>query len=395
MTKLTARRSLGVTLLAFLITAGSISESAAAGPLTPDQDFAARCAAPGVMKCMGMDTVASTIPNNGGNGAGSEHDRGYNFGLLSIGDGVNPPAIDTTVKASGAGSMRMTISKGGNASSAGQFFANFGNVNGTGNLINTGDQIYIQYRVRWDAAMANPANFPDAGGGITAGHKISDVSFGDLASCSPTNKSSADCPTSCPNQGFEMVTQQFQDRPTYMGYANCSGVASFQPFTHVVGGTNFSIANVTGCFNPYNQGPGCFVIQPNEWFTVKLYFRIGQYNTWSNAVKVWFGHEGQPLVKYIDCSAEQPIKCDGNGVDPATNGWIFNMIDPNTGNPTILPGFGVGKVWLGPFTTNLGSALATGNVWYDELIISTQDIADPGGAADTLRPQAPTNMQLL
>src|SRR5882672_8754409 len=68
-----------------------------ANPPPGSQPFATRCAAPGVIKCVSFDSAADIA---GGFGS--------NSGIFANGSGVKP-AIDTTVKASGAGSLMFTI----------------------------------------------------------------------------------------------------------------------------------------------------------------------------------------------------------------------------------------------------------------------------------------------
>jgi hypothetical protein len=57
-----------------------------------------------------------------------------------------------------------------------------------------------------------------------------------------------------------------------------------------------------------------------------------------------------------------------------------------------------GKVWLLPYQTGKDPSQVhnEGYIWYDELIISTQDIADPGAgsAIGGVAPVAPSSLQL-
>ncbi len=77
------------------------------------------------------------------------------------------------------------------------------------------------------------------------------------------------------------------------------------------------------------------------------------------------GREGQPLQLVIEWG---PIALHG-GVTGANEAF--------------------GKVWLNNYNTGKDDTVSNplSYVWYDELIVSTQDIADPGGGG-TITPPA-------
>jgi hypothetical protein len=77
----------------------------------------------------------------------------------------------------------------------------------------------------------------------------------------------------------------------------------------------------------------------------------------------------------------------------AVNGWILELQDPNTGAFITGP-YKVGKVWLHPYMSQMSGSLVSGAAWYDELIISTQDIADPGKPAAGVAPSVPCCLSL-
>ncbi|MGI9333774.1 MAG: hypothetical protein ACR2RL_11550, partial [Gammaproteobacteria bacterium] len=76
------------------------------------QDFETRCAQPGVLRCVGFDSPVDL--------GGIDGDVSGTFG----GDERNRE-IDFAQKASGEGSLRMTIPAGQLGGSAGQYFTNF------------------------------------------------------------------------------------------------------------------------------------------------------------------------------------------------------------------------------------------------------------------------------
>src|SRR5439155_16160561 len=67
-------------------------------------DFQARCAAPGVLRCEGWDNPADFTPASGGGG--------YASGLYPADDGTFQGVQDTSVKLSGAGSLKFVIRAG-------------------------------------------------------------------------------------------------------------------------------------------------------------------------------------------------------------------------------------------------------------------------------------------
>ncbi|MEM6994691.1 MAG: hypothetical protein AAF721_29525, partial [Myxococcota bacterium] len=103
-----------------------------AGADEADDDFAARCADPDVLRCIGFDQVADL--------GGDESD---NSGTLP-GDAV--PELDLGTSASGAGALRFTIPANSSANSSGSYFTNFSDdlsaqIGGDG-------AVYIQWRQR-------------------------------------------------------------------------------------------------------------------------------------------------------------------------------------------------------------------------------------------------------
>jgi hypothetical protein len=76
---------------------------------------------------------------------------------------------------------------------------------------------------------------------------------------------------------------------------------------------------------------------------------------------------------------------DGQPLEEVLN-WTGPVIAKDQTNPTELK---YGKVWFSPYTgtATIPSGAA---MWFDELIISTQPIADPSGST----PVSPANVTL-
>src|SRR5439155_11731735 len=112
-------------------------------------DFQARCAAPGVLRCVGWDDPAdfAGVDNTGG---------GYASGLYAAEDGTYQGVQDTTNKISGAGSLKFIIRPGSThpvvSNPSGYWRANFGPDT---NITKFGPHttLYFQFRLRLDPNM--------------------------------------------------------------------------------------------------------------------------------------------------------------------------------------------------------------------------------------------------
>src|SRR5580704_17772239 len=90
----------GPSFQAQAVSVSTPVQQTAADPQTDkEQGFQARCKAEGVLKCVGWDNPSDFSP------AGD----GYADGLYPAGDGTFQGQMDTSVKTSGAGSLRFTI----------------------------------------------------------------------------------------------------------------------------------------------------------------------------------------------------------------------------------------------------------------------------------------------
>jgi hypothetical protein len=177
-------------------------------------------------------------------------------------------------------------------------------------------------------------------------------------------------------------------------YTTCGSPIGQPPLSRDIGGANFDFhPNWTGtptrsCL--YNGGSGpfgpanCFNFRPNEWHTIKYHIKIGTWNTWSSTIQVWAAHEGEPLQLLVNCSPG--VTCTDNAGSPRTTGWfLYNS------NPAV---YKMGKVWLLPYMTSATGPILADTVWYDELIISKADIADPGMPSSGIAPSAPCCLTL-
>ena len=169
---------------------------------------------------------------------------------------------------------------------------------------------------------------------------------------------------------LEIVVQNVYQRRFPTIYNSCTGSASHGPydgFQEKYGSYDFKLQNGRAApFCLYSQNStsyfppvgNCFGYTPNEWITfqvrIKTGPRVGDEFT-NSFVTLWAAREGQPSELVIDWGP-------------------YNL---SAGNAADKQKFG--KVWLLPYHTGKSSAQVhpTAYTWYDELIISRDQIANP------------------
>lgn len=322
-------------LSAGLAACGTVAAAAAAGP-----DFQARCTQPGVVKCVGFDEPGAI--------AGRSGDAS---GILT---GAATPSIDTTVKASGSGSLKFTIPSQSGANTSGSYFTNF--ANDLSVQFADGEEFFVQWRQRFSPELL--ATKYQGGGGF----KQVIVGTGDrpgriAPSCSP----------------LEVVLFNYAQEGVPVLYNSCTGSASHGPydgFYQPFGGSDFKIQNGRPApYCLYSQGRttpksffapagNCVGYAADEWMTFQIRIkpgaRVGNEFIGSE-VSLWIAREGKPSQLVVEWGP-------------------YNL----TAGP---PGEGqkFGKVWLLPYNTGKSSsqAHAPAYTWYDELIVSRRKIQDP------------------
>ena len=142
------------------------------------------------------------------------------------------------------------------------------------------------------------------------------------------------------------------------------------------GSGDWRLQNARAC--SFASRGNCFVPIPGEWGTRKVCIDLtkspgvkpynnGAYYRWPNsAVQVWAGHEGQPLQLVLDWNPSVPgyfalEAAGGYGSYPVTTEQKF------------------GKLNMMNYLSYLDPTMAfpTYHRWYDEIIISREDIPEP------------------
>jgi len=285
---------------------------------------------------------------------------GDNSGILS---GDSTPILDASVKASGASSLKMTVPSNSGSDTSGSFFANFSADLST--QFGENSEFYIQWRQRFSPEFLNTVY---AGGG---GWKQVIIGAGDKPGCTASTSANGLCQSSC--TALETVVQNTFQRGFAQMYNSCTGSTShgaFNPFEEPFGAFDFKLQNARpspfclysqGNTNPKTSFPpagNCFGYFPDEWMTFQVRIKTGPRvnDEWVNSfVTLWIGRENQPSQAAIN--------------------WGPYNLTAGSANGNLK----FGKIWLLPYHTGKSSAQIhpTGFVWYDELIISRTQIADP------------------
>jgi hypothetical protein len=327
--------------------------SHSARALTPEEDFAARCnPAAGVIVCEGFDLATAFIPQ-----------VGDTPGLHAPSGALSTAVMgfqDTSVKASGASSLRFDILPNTPADVAGNFIAAFGQSFGQNSTF------YVQFQQMMDTPMATfdwgttgngtapkAAIFYGLVGGTCQSVEITTVSY---AYAQPGNR-----PTMYTNCGSYGMETDLAD--TTWVCPTCLPKLIQQPASSTDGYScqYASYAGGTG------NGTGCFIRPANKWVTFYYKIHVGTWGSANSTVDAWVAVDGGPYKQWI----RVPNMTLTNDYPTQDNNYSRVMLTP------YMTGKGAG-----------GPSIA--HTWYDELIVSTQPIAAPGGK---LSP--PTNLRVM
>ena len=328
--------------LAFLALASLTCSAAATLPDARTEDFDRRCAQPGVVRCIGFDHPG-VIKGREGQPSG-------------IMKGAAEPTLDTTVKASGASSLKFTIPSNSPADTSGNYFTNFSDDLSV--QFGEGQEFFIQWRQRFTKELIT-TQYRGAGG-----FKLVVVGTGDQP-----KKRYHSC------TALTVVVNTYYQNGFPILYNSCSGSTSHGPydlFQEAIRGpdgapVDFKFQNgrpAPGCL--YSQkassyfppNGNCFRYYPDEWMTFQLRIKPGPRvkDEFTNSfVSLWMGRENRPSELVIDWGP-------------------YNLTAGHSGENQRF-----GKVWLLPYNTGKDPSEAhpVAYTWYDELIISRARIPDP------------------
>lgn len=291
-----------------------------------DADFAARCAAPGVTLCQGLDTEAAIAA-----------------GIETANDGTRQGFPDAAIKTSGASSLKFTFRKGVKVPNIGGAYET-----AMGSFA-AGSTIYMQMRFRVSKEyLAN-----------NVGSWDSSVKFINMHGPSST----------C--QGTEMTTivEPAKGNNRLVMYHDCGNGWPTDPSTNALLGScpadcliqqGSSVTNGPNVgYNCHYQnqhagdgnGDGCLYLQADTWYTLYEVIKLGAIGAATSSVDAFIASGGGPYKQF-----QRVAGLKRAGGDAAYT-----------------------RARLETYMTEIAAAgPVDAFVWYDELIVSTQPIAAPG-----------------
>lgn len=295
--------------------------SAATLPTSP-QTFAERCAQPGVVRCQAFD---APVPLDVATGAAN----------------TIQGAIDTQIKASGAGALRFTIPSNTGPNSSGSYQTNF--ADDLSVQFGEGEEFYVQWRQRF-----SPEMMLNMSGG---GWKTIIIGEGDRP-----GKEAYSC-----TQLEVVMNNGGWKRGFPVMYHSCGQKdGGYEGLYGRTASGDYLVQNaVADCGTTFTgTAPPCVGFQVERWMTFQVRVRVGNWYRndsryfKNSAVELWIAHEGERSRK------------------------VISLLNYDLANTTAAK---YGKVWLLTYNTGKDPAFAHAPAvtWYDELIISRQPIADP------------------
>jgi hypothetical protein len=327
---------------AFAATVASVASALAleAVAQSADDDFAARCSGPGVVRCVGFDNTTSDIV------------RGQN--LHPDGGGAYRAGLDTATKASGTGALRFDLPPpphaGANIAGSWSPLSN----DGLGRLFGQNSTFYAQFRVRFSPEFLN--NTWNATWKVVLFHYAQ-------TTCGSIELTM--------DQNFDRFPRMYTDCGATHMFATLDGSrhTEIPPLLIQQGDYRCEYGNVSTAT--------CFAFVPDEWLTMYYKFTIGTWDQANSLVEAWVAREGEGYRQFIRVP-NMRLSCNENSCTTSPGR------DQGYNNLTFTP-------YMTGLSSSSGRAGVTSRIWYDELIVSTQPIAAPSSAP---RPVPPPNFQV-
>ncbi len=287
------------------------------GPL-PSADFETRCKAPGVIVCRGFDADSDLKRISLETETGAEADGKGSMDHI---------AIDKSIKASGAGSLRFEIEGKTGANHGGAFRQLMGRAFGPGTTF------YAQFRLRLSPEFI-------------------DTQWDSVVSSAPKIVIFHHNSATCNDIEWTQVMSGWHGHIAEM-YTHCG---QYAPTVELPDGTIFLEQGDYQCKygTDYENNPECLKYSPNEWMTFYFKGTIGDFGQPSSELEAWISRAGKSYEQWID-APKFTLHAEGDSVA------------------------GFDSVYLTTYMTSKDAAAdhPTAYAWYDELIVSTEPIAVP------------------
>lgn len=342
------------TAAAVTVTVSNVSQGTS--------DFTTRCSDPNIVRCYGFDTNAV-----------QSYSAPVGVDPSALG---NYPTVDTSIYASGGGSLKFVIPSDAEANNAGEFHLDFTDDNSVqfGNNSSNGSEFYVQWRQRFDNNYVNFDGTVAGGGGM----KQIIIGLGDAAA-----NGSSYIASSCTDFHIVITNPYYGGFPRM--YHNCGTKddAGYQPLEPYTG--DYLYQDAIQCLRS-NPSLNCFRYFANEWMTFQIHVKAG--TDYSNpteyggspvdspddrnyhrdsTVELWMARENQPSVLVLSLTDYDLVQHDvSGGTQPAT-WWQSHNVTPR-----------YGKVWLLPYDT--GRCQAT---FYVNGITRSNNVVTATGSFDS------------
>ena len=243
--------------------------------------------------------------------------------------------------------MKMIVPSNVGSDVSGAWFTNFSTDLQT--RIGNGETVYIQWRQRFDNNFINT----QYKGPPPLANKLVIISAGDIPGvCNPSLPSTVGCPGSCTDIEVVPSAQLPDTKNVIRVYNSCVTFAGFE----YNDGINVNVQNAVGCHYQ-------LTLPPRAPESMK---RVNDIQD-----PPYHRHVQQPELNLSNVGRTRGSSGKDANFSPATGHPWRAFRNDNTHE--------YGKIWLTPYMTNKDPSQSTpiANTWYDELIISTQEIADP------------------
>lgn len=302
---------------------------------TPDEDFAARCSAPGVVSCFGFDNTTTDVVRN--------------VNLYPDGLGTFRAGVDTVTKASGGGSLRFDMPPPPHAG------ANIGGSwvpqGGWGANFSENSTFFIQYRLKLSPELLQNI-YDNATWKTTIFHY--------------TGKTCA---------SIELTTSNYYGTPLAQMNTDCGARAMHTTLdgTQYTSQTPLLMQQTDDlqCAYGADYAQNCVNFVANKWMTLYYRVQIGQWGQANSSIDAWIAYEGEGTLHQFVRMRNFRLDCNGVSCDSSPDK------DAGYNSVTITP-------YMTAVSGNVGPS-STVYMWFDEFIVSTEPIALP----DVVQPNAP------
>lgn len=327
-------------LIALFVVLAGVGHALPAQAQTADNDFAARCAGPGVIKCVGFDNTSADIVREQ-----NLHPDGF---------GTYRAGLDASMRASGGGSLRFDLPPpphaGANIAGRWSPVTN----DGLGRLFGQNSTFYVQFRLRFSREFLD--NTWNATWKTVIFHYLQ---------------------TTC--NSIELTTQEYFDGFPLM-YTDCGAThmyATLDGSRHTESPPLLVQQADYRCEYGSVSASNCFAFVPDEWLTMYYKFTIGNWDQANSTIEAWVAREGQGYRQFIRVP-NMRLSCNENSCTTSPGR------DQGYNNVTFTP-------YMTGLSSSSGRAGVTSRLWYDELVVSTQPIPAPSAGP---KPQPPANFQV-